>query len=576
MFFMGLLEVVGISLVMPFMALVIKPDVINHNKKISWLYNFLHFTSPHRFLIFIGLVVLFVLIASNMYAAFTQWLSLKFCFGREYSFSKRLLEKYLYKPYQYFLDKNSSELSKNILAEVTAVVNAALVGGMQALSKIISALFILLLLLFVNPLLAFIMIIVLGGAYFGIYYFVRNALSRISSKQVKTQAERYKSIAEAFGSIKDIKLLHAEENFITAYADPAHEYARCQSGSAVIGYLPKYALESIAFGGVLVLVLYLLAAHKNLEYFMPLLALYAFAGYRLMPALQLIFLNVSMVKANMGSLDILYNDLGGGHYSFPFADIKESKNRIEFNHKIQLNQLNFSYSASHDLVIRNLNILIEKNSTIGFVGTTGAGKTTLVDIILGLLLPQKGEIIIDDVTVNNNNLASWQKILGYVPQQIFLLDDTIIRNIAFGVPENEIDVSKVEAAARMANLHDFIVSDAPNGYKTIVGERGVRLSGGQRQRIGIARALYRDPEVLILDEATSALDGITETAILDAIHSLSRKKTIIIIAHRLTTVEECDVIYLLEKGMIVAHGSYQHLIETNEQFRAMAKMHVLQ
>ena len=275
----------------------------------------------------------------------------------------------------------------------------------------------------------------------------------------------------------------------------------------------------------------------------------------------------------MPAMEILYNDLtekGSGTKVLP--DGADTTPALHFKEKLELRNIIFHYPSASDPTVNNLTITIEPNRTVGFIGVTGSGKTTIIDLLLGLLEPAEGQLIVDGVEVTQANVRRWQKNIGYVPQSIFLTDDTVRGNIALGVPEDEIDNASVEWAARMANLHSFIVNEMPDSYETFVGDRGIRLSGGQRQRIGIARALYNKPNVLILDEATSALDGITEGAIMDAFNNLAHKKTIIMIAHRLTTVEKCDLIYIIEKGTVIGKGTYSELIKTNSRFCDLAKV----
>jgi ABC-type multidrug transport system fused ATPase/permease subunit len=306
----------------------------------------------------------------------------------------------------------------------------------------------------------------------------------------------------------------------------------------------------------------------------PLLALYAFAGYRLMPALQHMFASITTLRFNAPALDVLYHDLDGDQSS-DFDDMERLEQSLHadvlpFGRELSLRRVSFRYEDAAAPALRGLDIVIAPLTSVGIVGPTGCGKTTTVDIVLGLLAPSEGQFLVDGVEITQQNLAGWQKNLGYVPQHIYIADDTIARNIAFGVPDDDIAMDSVRHAARIANIADFIESELADGYQTAVGERGLRLSGGQRQRIGIARALYRDPSVLVMDEATSALDGITEEAVMEALHGLSRKKTIRVIAHRLSTVRECDVIYLLERGQIVAQGSYHDLMRESAWFRAAA------
>jgi len=319
----------------------------------------------------------------------------------------------------------------------------------------------------------------------------------------------------------------------------------------------------------MIIILYLMKYGGNLEDTIPVLALYALGGYKLMPSLQEIYKQLAEIKGSQSALDDVLEDMAK-------ADIKNTSvtetklSRLPINNCIELRDVKYKYPGADKIVLDGLNLLIEKNTTVGFVGGSGSGKTTTVDIILGLLLANQGELLVDGKTVGAQMMRSWQNNLGYVPQHIFLTDDSIAANIAFGIPSDRIDHAAVLRAAKTANLHEFIVNDLPEGYETHVGERGVRLSGGQRQRIGIARALYHDPDVLILDEATSALDNITEKIVMDAVKTLGHKKTIILVAHRLSTVQSCDKIFLFDSGAIAATGTYQDLIANCDKFKEMA------
>jgi len=294
-----------------------------------------------------------------------------------------------------------------------------------------------------------------------------------------------------------------------------------------------------------------------------------------LPALQQIFSSISTIRYHLPALDALYLDLKEEEIitkSDSYLEKIQNSKPLPFTQEFVLSAVTYHYPGIHELAIKGLNLAIKPNTSIGLVGSTGSGKTTTVDIILGLLTPTSGQMLVDGIEINSCNLACWQRNLGYVPQHIYLSDDTITRNIAFGVPNQEIDMTAVIRAARIANMHEFIEGELPESYETIIGERGVRLSGGQRQRIGIARALYRDPTVLIMDEATSALDGITEEAVMEALHNLSGKKTVIMIAHRLTTVKDCDVIYLLEEGQIIDQGKFFDLQKSSKWFQAATKV----
>jgi ABC-type multidrug transport system fused ATPase/permease subunit len=567
----ALIEVVGIASIMPFMGIVTNPDLIQSNKYLHWLYVVMEFQSANRFLFFTGTVFLAILIISNFLSALTAWFILRFIYDRGHSLSERLLSKYLSQPYAFFLNRNSAELTKNIITEVSRFVGGALLPGIQIVAKCTVVLFIMTLLCIMDPWLALIVIIVLGGAYTITFSLIRRNMTKTGNASSEAHALRYKAVIEALSAIKDIKLVGNESEFIRRYSVPTKHVSKYEAMSQTAAQLPRYALESIAFGGILLILLYLLGIKKDISHIVPLLAVYAFAGYRLMPGLQQIFSSLSLIRFNASSLDILYKD-----FSTPIEPAslayKNPETRMAFKKRIELHGIRYAYPGSNDDVVHDLDLAIDANTTIALVGSTGSGKTTIVDIVLGLLQPGKGTILVDETEIDAKNMRDWQHNLGYVPQQIYLSDDTISANIAFGVPEQNIDPLAVERAAKIANLHDFVMEELPAGYSTLVGERGVRLSGGQRQRIGIARALYHSPKVLVLDEATSALDGITENAIIDAIHNLSHQITIIMIAHRLTTVRECDIIYLLDHGRVVARGTYQELLEKNVHFQEMANL----
>ncbi len=571
---MAFIEMAGIASIMPFMAVVSKPDVVQTNKWLKRAYDFFEFTSLHNFLLFLGILLLVLMVLGNLFKALTSWLTLRYDNRLNYTLARRLLAQYLARPYSFFLNRNTADMGKNVLAEVRNVIGGVLSAGMQVLSNTLVSLFILALLLVVDPLIAVTIAAILGGAYGVIYLLARRLLARISKEQVKANSMKYKAAGEALSGIKDLKILGREGVFLERFAAHAQLHARNNVTAGIISQLPRYALEVMAFGGILLIVLYFLGTDHGSGNMVPLLALYAFAGYRLLPALQQIFAGITTVRFNLAALDVLHRDLTeerGNVAPELLLTRSEGLQPLPFTRELELRNVSFRYSGVQDPVLEKLSLTIAPNTSIGLVGATGSGKTTTVDIILGLLTPTAGQLLADGVEISGDNLARWQRNLGYVPQAIFLCDDTITRNIAFGVPDQDIDMVAVVRAARIANLHGFIEEELPDGYKTEIGERGVRLSGGQRQRIGIARALYRDPAVLIMDEATSALDGITEEAVMDALRTLSGQKTVIMIAHRLTTVKECDVIYLMEHGRIAGQGTYDELMGSSSWFQAAAR-----
>ena len=382
---------------------------------------------------------------------------------------------------------------------------------------------------------------------------------------------RFTVATEALAGIKDIKILGREGYFLERFSNHSAKFSKLQAWVAVIGQLPQYFMETVAFGGVIALILVLLSLGQEGSKIIPLVSFFVFAGYRLMPAFQEIFYGVSSVQFNRASLDKISRDMSEETTAPPVFQKRELPTPLVLRERIALENMSFYYPYSRQIALSHVSLEIPKSSFVGLVGPTGGGKTTLGDVLIGLLSPSEGRMTVDGVEIRGNNVWNWQRNIGYVPQQVFLYDDTVVRNVVFGLPDERIDRTRVEEVCRIANLHDFIEQELPNGYDTPIGERGIRLSGGQKQRIGIARALYHDPEVLVLDEATSSLDGITEKAVLQAIENVAKKKTVIAIAHRLTTVKNCDTIYLIDKGAIVARGTYEELMERDEQFRAMAR-----
>ncbi|ADI84799.1 ABC transporter ATP-binding protein [Geobacter sulfurreducens] len=574
LFLMACFDMLGIASILPFMAVVSNPDIIQSNRWINMVYNFVDFDNNQLFLFSLGLVVLALLVVNNAIKVLYTWISLKYDNTLNFNLSKRLLASYMERPYEFFLRTNTAEMIKNVLSEVSSVVAGVISPGMQALSNGLLCIFILVFLMVVDPIVAVVIAAILGGAYSTIFLFVRHRLCKIGKDQVAANFMKYRATSEALAGIKDLKVLGREAEFHQRFVEHALRHSRLNTAVGLISQLPRFAMETIAFGGILLIVLYSLKAGREPSNVIPLLSVYAFAGYRLMPALQQLFASISTIRVNMTALDNIYRLLVHERITSD-ADspliIMQEIQPLNFNKSLTLKNISFAYRATNEPAVNNVNLTIIPNTSVGLVGTTGSGKTTMVDIILGLLNPISGKIIVDNKVLLETDLARWRSNIGYVPQVIYLSDDTIAHNIAFGIPDRDIDMSAVLRAANIANLTNFIENELPDGFNTRIGERGVRLSGGQRQRIGIARALYRDPKVLIMDEATSALDGITENAVMEALRRLSGKKTIITVAHRLTTVKDCDIIYIMERGCIIDQGTYDDLMASSEWFNAAAR-----
>lgn len=568
------LQVASVASIMPFLSVAAEPGSVHENPYLSWTFEAFGFPDTKTFLVALGLGAVATLVISNAFIVFTIWALERYVWGRNDNLSRRLLRSYLYRPYKFFLTRNSSELGKNILEEVKEITSQMLRPVLRGCARAVVALFIISFLFFVNPIVAGVLTVVLGSAYAGIYYAVRHRLDRTGARRVEANTKRYQFVSESFGGIKDVKLRGKEEAFLDQYDDPSKKYARAQAHYRVINKVPRYILEAIAFGGVILIAVYLIAVENDIRQVVPILGLYAFAGYRLMPALQQAFGGIASARFNMAALEKIHEDLHqavkNASYDSMNGKQQKSDEPLTLDDRLVMEDVTFTYPGGEEPAIKDLSLEVPAHTTVGFVGKTGSGKTTTVDLILGLLQPQQGSISVDGAPLRNENIRRWQRDIGYVPQQIYLADDTVARNIAFGVPKKEIDMNAVEDAARRAHIHDFITHELPERWETVVGERGVKISGGQRQRIGIARALYHRPSVLVFDEATSALDQNTEASVMEAIYELEGNHTMLMIAHRLSTVKRADNIIMLEGGRKVGEGAYDELAKQHSKFRSMA------
>ena len=566
---MALLDMIGVASIMPFIAVMTNPELVETNFILKTAYetsSIIGVKNAQQFLFVLGISVFLLLIISLSFKALTSYAQVRFTTMREYSIAKRLVEGYLHQPYSWFLNRHSADLGKTILSEVGLIVSKGIGPMMDLISQSTVTIALLVLLILVDPKLTLIVALTLGSAYGLMYLFSQNLVKQIGKKRLKANEGRFTIIDEVFGAFKEVKVGGLEETYLQRFSDPAKTLADQSAKLSIISQLPRFALEAIAFGGIVLVVLYLISQSGSIINVMPVIALYALAGYRLMPALQKIYISLTELRVVSPSLNAIYNDLT----NLQTTSKKTNKDVLHFDRSINLKNIYYHYPNASRTALKNINLTIPARSTIGLVGATGSGKTTTVDIILSLLEPQKGSIEVDNIVINKFNSKAWQNFIGYVPQEIFLSDDTVAANIAFGVDPKRIDIEALEHAAKIANLHDFVTSELPFKYQTTVGERGVRLSGGQRQRIGIARAMYHKPKLLIMDEATSALDNLTEQIVMEAVHNLRRNITIILIAHRLSTVKKCDKIFLFDKGKLEGQGTFKELINTSDIFRENA------
>ena len=564
---MAFIDMIGIASILPFMAVLTNPSLVETNLILKNMFQTLSIfgvKDDQQFLFVLGVLVFVFLIVSLAFKALTIYAQTRFIQMREYSIGKRLVEGYLHQPYSWFLSRHSADLGKTILSEVEEIIGNGMHPLMVLITQFMIAFAITILLIIADTKFALIVGLLLSSLYGLIFYFVRTHLNLTGEERLKNNQLRFAALSEAFGAAKEVKVGGLEETYISNFSKPAQIFARTQASAKVIGLLPRYILEAVVFGGIILIILYMMTKTGNFNSILPVLSLYVFAGYRLMPALQQIYSAFTRLTFVGPSIDKLYKDLQNLK---PFNK-NQNQEIIPFDKLISLKNIYYNYPNTARIALKNINLNIPAKFTIGLVGATGSGKTTLVDIILGLLNAQKGTLEIDGKIITDQNVRSWQRSIGYVPQHIFLSDNTIEANIAFGAEPKDINKNLVEEAAKIANLHSFVINELPKQYQTTIGERGIRLSGGQRQRIGIARALYHKPKLLIFDEATSALDNQTEEVVMDAVNNLSKNITTILIAHRLNTVKNCDIIFKLDKGQITKIENFNDLFIDKNQTKS--------
>ena len=566
---MAFAEIAGVVSIGPFMALVGDISQLQGEGRLADLYRATGLEDPRDFLFWVGIGVLVVLTVAACISMFTIWRLSMYGAQVGAELGNRLFHHYMHQPWLFHASGSSSQLTNRIAQESTRITSSIINPLMQLNAKLVMAFFITLVIFLYNPLVAIVGFSIFSGAYILLYKTVRRRLVRNGRQISEAQQMRFKLMGEGFGGIKDALLLGRQKVFTDRFQAECEKFAAAQGTTAALGQVPRYAMELIAFGSVIFLVLYLLSVHEgNLGAILPVLSVYALAGFKLLPAFQQAYTGLSQVRGNLAAFDAVRDDLRASSITVAKSSVAVGR-RLAPRSEIRLDNVVFSYPGKEEPALKGVNITIPTNQIIGLVGASGSGKSTAIDLLLGLIQPQQGNLMIDGQPLTEEKRRAWQNSLGFVPQSIFLADSSIRENIAFGLPPEAIDEDKVNRAATMAHL-DELLAELPQGLGTTVGERGVQLSGGQRQRIGIARALYHDAEVLVLDEATSALDGITEKLIMEAIHDFAGKKTIIMIAHRLATVRKCDSIYLLQNGQVADHGTYRELSERNDLFKRMA------
>jgi ATP-binding cassette, subfamily B, bacterial PglK len=567
---MAIFEVLSIGAFGSLMAIVSDTNIILNNTYLQELYNIFNAKTTNEFIYLYGFIVLFIIFLAAIISIFTTWKLSLFGTSIGAELGDRLYKYYISQPWLFHTINSSSKLTQKIAVETDRVTMTILVPLLQINAKLIIVVFIIISILLYNPIPAIVGFFIFTTAYAILYKATKKILDDNGKIFSKSAQIRFKLMSEAFGTVKDVLLLHKQDYFVEQFQKSGKLYALSRGKNQALTQIPRYFIELIIFTIIIIFILNVTNTKSgNISDILIVLSLYAMAGLKLLPAFQQIYINISRIKGNLASYRSVKKDL--------FASVEKSEDKlikyqydISLKNNIELKNICFSYSSQNKYIFNNLNLKIPINKTIGIVGESGSGKSTLIDLLLGLVKPSFGDIYIGEEKITDKNLFNWQSRIGFVPQNIVLTDNTIKENIAFGISLKNIDMDKISNAIKMSHL-EKVIENLPLGLETIIGERGVQLSGGQRQRIGIARALYNEPEILVLDEATSALDGQTEKVIMDAINDFSGEKTIIMIAHRLKTIEKCDKVFIFDKGNVIDEGTYLELLEKNKFFKDMTK-----
>ena len=561
----------GIAAVLPFFTVLAEPRSINNIAVLNSLYQQLHFDHERDFVVALGVgfvAIVFLANAVNLVGAiamnrFSLWV------GND--FHVTLFDEYLHRGYQFHAGTNSSTLARNVIYETGRVTSGLLQSGLALITNLIAILFIATSVIFVNPLVAISAVAGLGASYILIYVFARRRLRNNGLIESGFVAERAKVVNESFAAIKEVIVLQQQEFFIDKFARSCRSISRTSADTFAIAQSPRHILEGLVVGGLVGMALFLSGRETAVGPWLAQLTFMGFAAYRLLPALQQVFAALVRIRADRAAFENIAEDLrlAQARRIATHARVIDRSWRGRPRHELRLHAVSFRYSNDRPAAIREVTLRVPGGATIGLVGANGSGKTTLADLIAGLLVPQSGHIEVDGIILDESNRLDWQSTVAYVPQDIVLMDSTVAENIALGVSAKDMDQSRMRRAARLARL-DECIAGLPGEYREILGERGIRLSGGQRQRMGIARALYRNASVLIMDEATNALDDPTENDLMTALEELRGQRTLILIAHRLSTLQHCDLVVEMRNGMIVGSSTYDELLRGSERLRTTA------
>lgn len=568
---LALLETFSIGIVIPIMHLFVNQEKIHTSRILRIFYKLTGSQDNVTFLIIliVTAIALFTIKAVyTIYMRYKEKAAINNIFVR---LTTKLLTSYLDRAYSFHLENNSAILFRNVATSVTQFCSSFLYALMSIVAETLILVSIFSLLVFIYPAITLLLSAVIGLAMLFINFFLKKRIKRYSQERMQSAEDMHKFGLEALHAVKEIKVYNAQGFFIKRYSEASKKRGESLVMFHVVSILPRSVLEFILFVSVLTALLIGVYLNKPPAALIPMMAALGFAAIRVLPSINKVYSHINTARYYTDSLDIVYNSLKEKELEEKRGDAAQVDVRLrEESHDIRLERVEFCYSRAPQPIFKQFDLVIPKHKTVAFSGETGAGKSTLVDILMGLLMPKSGTLYYGDTPIGPGNILEYRKKVGYVPQHIFLIDSTIESNIAFGVPARNIDAGHLNYVIKISQLKSLI-DDLPEGIKTLVGERGIRLSGGQRQRVAIARALYRNPEILIMDEATSALDGHTESEITRALKNLCGKLTIIIIAHRLSTIEHADIIYVMENGRITEKGTYSELLEKSRVFQRMAK-----
>lgn len=545
----SLFDIIGIASIYPLITILTSPNLIYDNTLLSFLFGHFNFSNTYELMFFSVGIFLGITIFSILFKILATSLMFWFVLSMESSLSIKVLKNYLSKKYEWFIEKEGSILSKNILSEVNNLVNGVLMPSVLLFSNLISISAIITMLLIINFKITIGVFFLLSLSYFFIFKIFKKKIDNIGSLRFKTNEERFKIINETFNTFRETKLFNIEQPIVDDFDLEAKKYANSNVNFSILSFIPKLIIEILlvlCFGFFIFIII---ENNIPLNEKLPILSLFLFAGYRLLPALQQIYSNFSRIKFYYSSMNTLKKII-----LLNLNNIKISGS-LNFKKEIYLKNIKYKYPFKKNLVLNKLSLQIKKNTTVGIYGKTGTGKSTLVDILSGLLEPSSGQLYIDNKKILYKDTKLLQKVIGYVPQVTNLLNKSIIKNVAISNYPKSVDINRVNEILKKLDLYDF-VQNLPKKYNTKVGDKGLKISGGQRQRIGIARALYKNPKILILDEATNSLDVKTENLIIDKLNKLKNQTTIIIISHNLNTLKNCDETYELLNGKLILKKNF--------------------